>query len=112
MLEALCELSSTTIRSVHMAKPGVCRCLPTPSPPPPRPCLVQQRDPTPGQQVPIFGIPRLLSVVIQNIRRIDFVWPLAVPHLLSAAATGTAEIRACAVDSYTKVSERLVGRAL
>jgi hypothetical protein len=60
--------------------------------------------------VPIFGIPNLLRVAMQNIRRIDFVWPLVVPHLLSAASTGTAEIRACAVDSYTKVRRNALFR--
>lgn len=51
----------------------------------------------------MFGVPRLLAIAVENISRIDFVWPLCVPHLLRAAATGTGEVRACAVECYTKV---------
>lgn len=51
----------------------------------------------------MFGVPRLLAIAVENISRIDFVWPLCVPHLLRAAAVGTAEVRACAVECYTKV---------
>eukprot|EP01134_Creolimax_fragrantissima_P007818 CFRG7818T1 len=56
----------------------------------------------------LFGIPLLLLVAQSNVPRIAFVWPLVVPHLLSASQNDYTEVRLGAVETYTKLCQTLL----